>query len=616
MPPKVAAPSYDRTRLKRGIAHFGVGNFHRAHQAFYIDRCLALPGQQDWGIVGIGLSGGERGRKKAEQFRAQDCLYSLTIAPPEGEPGVRVIGAQLDYLLAPEQPDEVLALLTSPDLRIVTLTITEGGYHVDPDSDAFVTDHPDVAHDLAGNGAPRTVFGFVTEALARRRAAGIKPFTVVSCDNLRHNGEVARTAFVGFASGRDPELGAWIDANVAFPNSLVDRITPSVSAEDAARLNAASGLDDQIPLVAEDFTQWVIEDRFSDGRPALEKVGVQFSDEVKLWEQVKVRVLNAGHLTLTYPALLLGYHEVAEAMRDPRVPVLLERFLDNDVLPLLDAPRGVNLVDYKNTVLERFSNQAMHDQLTRIASDSASKVPVYFTTTLQQMLAREIDHRIPAFTLAAWSRVLQGKDDDGNGFEVTEPRLDEQARSYWYRVIRPKRCGSSHFWRAVSPSTLTSSRASSTIARLSPSTARKRLCRRCWTRQQADASTELLLVQQAKVRRLTQQVFEDPVALGVVGLAHVLVPRSTRAEHLEHHPGIRIILRLKEMHEHAPRLLQRVLTHRLQLGLRFVEAVESRLDGDDQEQRLSLRPGHRPATGTSIELCRVSMNPSAFLLLA
>jgi sorbose reductase len=170
-------------------------------------------------------------------------------------------------LVGPDEPDEVLALLTSPDLRIVTLTITEGGYHVDPQSDAFVTDHPDVAHDLGGNRAPRTVFGFVTEALARRRAAGIKPFTVVSCDNLRHNGEVARTSFVGFASARDPELGAWIEASVAFPNSLVDRITPSVSAEDAARLNAASGLDDRIPLVAEDFTQWVIEDRFTDGRP-------------------------------------------------------------------------------------------------------------------------------------------------------------------------------------------------------------------------------------------------------------------------------------------------------------------------------------------------------------
>ena len=428
LPPKVAAPPYDRSRLKRGIAHFGVGNFHRAHQAFYIDRCLALPGQEDWGIVGIGLGGGERGRQKAAEYRAQDCLYSLTIAPPKGEPGVRVIGAQIDYLLGPDQPDDVLALLTSPDLRIVTLTITEGGYHVDPQSDAFVTDHPDVVHDIGGNGAPRTVFGFVTEALARRRAAGIKPFTVVSCDNLRHNGEVARTAFVGFASARDPELGAWIEANVAFPNSLVDRITPAVSVEDAARLNAASGLDDSIPLVAEDFTQWVIEDRFTDGRPALEKVGVQFSDEVKLWEQVKVRVLNASHLTLAYPALLLGHQEVAEAMRDPEVPVLVERFLDKIVLPLLEAPRDVDLVDYKNTVLERFSNEAMHDQLTRIASDGASKVPVYFTTTLKEMLAHGVDHRIPAFTLAAWSRVLQGQDDSGNAFETTEPRLDDEAR--------------------------------------------------------------------------------------------------------------------------------------------------------------------------------------------
>ena len=199
-----------------------------------------------------------------------------------------------------------------------------------------------------------------------------------------------------------------------FPNSLVDRITPSVTAKDAARLNAASGLADQIPLVAEDFSQWVIEDRFTDGRPALEEVGVAFSDEVKLWEQVKVRVLNAGHLTLTYPALLLGYREVAEAMRDQQVPVLLDRFLDAVVLPLLDAPRDVDLVNYKNTVLERFSNEAMHDQLTRIASDSASKVTVFLTTTLQQVLERGTDHRIPAFVLASWSCVLQGKDDDGN----------------------------------------------------------------------------------------------------------------------------------------------------------------------------------------------------------
>ena len=428
VPSNVATPTYDRTHLKRGIAHFGVGNFHRAHQAFYVDRCLALPGQQDWGIVGIGLSGGERARAKADQFRSQDCLYSLTVAPAKGDTSVRIIGAQLDYLLAPEQPQEVLELLTDPALRIVTLTITEGGYHVDASSGAFVTEHPDVAHDLAGEGPPRTVFGFVAAALARRRSAGTKPFTVVSCDNLRHNGEVARAAFVGFASTVDQELGAWIDSNVTFPNSLVDRITPSVSAEDAARLNAASGLADQIPVVAEEFSQWVIEDRFVDGRPALHEVGVQFSDEVKLWEQVKVRVLNAGHLTLTYPALLLGYHEVAEAMRDPQIPVLLERFLDKVVVPLLEAPRDVDLVDYKDTVLDRFSNEAMHDQLTRIASDSASKVPVFLTTTIQQVLARGADHRIPAFILAAWSRALQGEDDDGKGFDVTEPRLAENAR--------------------------------------------------------------------------------------------------------------------------------------------------------------------------------------------
>src|SRR5689334_16079656 len=210
LPSSIATPTYDRTRLKRGIAHFGVGNFHRAHQAFYVDRCLALPHQEDWGIVGIGLSGGERARRKADEFRSQDCLYSLTIAPPNGDNSVRVIGAQLDYLLAPEQPSEVLDLLTDAGLLIVTLTILEGDYHVDQETGAFAIDHADVAHDLTGDDVPRTVFGFVAEALARRRAAGTTPFTVVSCDNLRHNGDVARAAFVGFASARDQELGAWI----------------------------------------------------------------------------------------------------------------------------------------------------------------------------------------------------------------------------------------------------------------------------------------------------------------------------------------------------------------------------------------------------------------------
>lgn len=423
LPERIARPAYDRRGVVPGIAHFSVGNFHRAHQALYLDRCLARPGQEGWGICGIGVVDSASERSKAASFAKQDGLYTLTSFPPQGEPTSAVIGSIVEYLFAPADPAAVLARLADPAIRIVSMTITEGGYNTDEATGRFRLDAPDIVHDLANPEAPRTVFGFMAEALARRRARGIPPFTVLSCDNLRHNGDVVRHAILAFADARDSGLGQWIDAHVSFPNCMVDRITPAVTPDDVRRLNGLNGIEDEIPVFAEDFVQWVVEDRFCNGRPALEEVGVQFTDDVAAYEQIKLRMLNASHVMLSYPGLLGGYRLVHEAMADPRILRLLRTFLDRDVIPLLDPPPGMSLDRYRDRVLERFSNPAINDQLLRLASDSGSKIPVFLGDTIRECLDRDGDHRRLAFMLAAFARHLGGIDDKGDGFMPQEPHL-------------------------------------------------------------------------------------------------------------------------------------------------------------------------------------------------
>lgn len=429
LPTRIERPAYDRRRLTAGIAHVGVGNFHRAHQAVYLDRCLARPGHEGWGILGIGTLDNAAERAKAASLKRQDGLYTLTLFPPRGEPTSRVIGSIVDYLFAPADPEAVLARLSEPAIRIVSLTITEGGYNIDEATGAFRLDAPDVAHDLARPETPKTAFGFITGALARRRAQGLSPFTVLSCDNLRHNGDVARRALLAFARARDSELADWIEAQVAFPNGMVDRITPAVTPDDVRRLNALTGVEDEVPVFAEDFIQWVVEDRFCNGRPELEAVGVRLTDDVGAYEQVKLRMLNASHSMLAYPGLLAGYRFVHEAMADPRILRLLRHFLDRDVIPLLTAPPGMALDGYRDAVLARFSNPAIHDQLLRITSDGGSKIPVFLGDTIRACLDRGGDDRRLAFLLAAFARYLAGVDDKGAGFTPTEPHLSEADRA-------------------------------------------------------------------------------------------------------------------------------------------------------------------------------------------
>ncbi|MFT9417949.1 mannitol dehydrogenase family protein [Acetobacter sp.] len=415
----VHLPDYNPLDIKAGIVHFGVGNFFRAHEAFYIDKILKA--EPDWGIIGVGLTKGDHSSKKAALFQAQDCLYSLTECAPTGDRSVRIIAALRDYLLAPQNPQKVLEHLSNPDIRIVSMTITEGGYNINETTGRFDLSNPDVQKDLQNPENPQTVFGYVVEGLRRRRAAGTKAFTIMSCDNLRHNGEVARKAFLGFAQARDPELADWIARNATFPNAMVDRITPTVTADIAKALNTASGLEDDLPVVAEDFHQWVLEDNFTNGRPDLTKAGVQFVTDVTDYEHVKIRMLNASHIMLSFPAILLGYAHVDQAVKDPALRQNVENFLTRDVIPTLKAPPGVSLQHYMQSVLSRFSNPAMADQTLRIASDGCAKIQVFWTQTVRDLLLGHKDCSRIAFGMAAYLEMLRGINAQGQIYTTSEP---------------------------------------------------------------------------------------------------------------------------------------------------------------------------------------------------
>lgn len=421
----IAVPAYDRSAVRPGIVHFGLGNFHRVHQAVYVDGCLHQPGNEGWGICGVELIDVPATRAKAQSYRNQDCLYTVTEYAPDGSAATRVIGAMVDYLHAPDDPEAVLARLVHADTRIVSLTITEGGYNLDETTGLFKLDTPEVAADLAG-GPPRTAFGFIVEALRRRREQGTGPFTVMSCDNLRHNGGTARKAIVSFARARDAGLAAWIDAEVDFPNSMVDRIAPQIPPEVKERLNQRSGIDDAVPALGETFSQWVLEDDFRAGRPPFEAVGVEMRNDVPAFEFMKGRMLNAAHILLAVPGILIGHRIVHEALGDQRLYRLLDNFLDRDAIPRIEGPQGVSLENYKKAVLERFSNPAINDQLLRIAFDTTAKIPVFHSRTLEMLLADGGDLRREAFFLACFGAYLNGRDDNGQSFDVVEPRLSEQ----------------------------------------------------------------------------------------------------------------------------------------------------------------------------------------------
>lgn len=345
--PEVALPAYTLSATRQGIAHIGVGGFHRAHQAYYTDALMNTGEGLDWSICGIGLRAEDR--RARDDLASQDYLFTLFELGDSGDTEVRVIGAISDMLLAEDDTQALIDKLASPDIRIVSLTITEGGYCIDDSTGEFMAQLPQIQHDLAHPNAPKTVFGFLCAALAKRRAAGIPAFTLMSCDNLPHNGAVTRKALLAFAALRDADLRDWIGANVSFPNAMVDRITPMTSSAHRLHLHDEHGIDDLWPVVCEPFVQWVLEDNFVNGRPAWEKVGVQFTDDVTPYEEMKIKLLNGSHLALTYLGFLKGYRFVHETMNDPLFVRYMRAYMDLDVTPQLAPVPGIDL-DRKSVV--------------------------------------------------------------------------------------------------------------------------------------------------------------------------------------------------------------------------------------------------------------------------
>jgi mannitol 2-dehydrogenase len=377
----------------------------------------------EWGICGVDVLPADRPKKQA--FTAQDGLYTLVLKNPDGSTEPRVIGSIAEYLFAPQEPDRVLGRLTDPRTRIVSLTITEGGYNFNQVTGVFDAGHPAIAADLAAGAVPGTVFGFVAEALRRRLDAGIPPFTVMSCDNIAGNGDVARAMFAAYADLKYPGFGTWLREQGAFPNSMVDRITPVTTTDDVRRLRADFGVRDAVPVVCEPFTQWVLQDTFPAGRPAWERSGVQLVDDVTPYELMKLRLLNASHQALAYAGYLAGYRYAHEAAADPVFAEFLTGYMELEGRPTLPAVPGVDLGDYIDTLLARFANPAIRDTLARLAAWSSDRIPKWLVPVIRENLASGGQVARSAAVVASWARYDEGTDEAGQPIEVVDALRDE-----------------------------------------------------------------------------------------------------------------------------------------------------------------------------------------------
>lgn len=422
LPDDVAVPTYDRSRITTGIVHFGVGNFHRSHQAMYVDRLLDLGEAQDWGIHGVGVLPADREHLAA--LGEQDNLYTLMVRDGSGGVSLRVIGSIIGSTFGPDRPQAVFDLLADPAVRIVSLTVTEGGYNIDPVTGVFDARNPDVLADLANPDRPRTVFGYVVQALAQRRDADVAPFTVMSCDNLQANGEIARRTFSAFADLRDRALGDWMRANVSFPNSMVDRITPVATSEDRAELHRR-GVTDSWPVVTEPFAQWVLEDDFAAGRPDLGRVGVQLTDDVLPYELMKLRLLNVSHQVLAYAAHLAGYEFVHDAAADPVFSAFLRGYMQQEARPTLLPVEGIDLDDYIDTLLVRFTNPHLRDTVARLCAYSSDRIPKWAVPIVERNLATGGAVRHTATLVASWARYAEGVDEEGGSIDIVDAAGDE-----------------------------------------------------------------------------------------------------------------------------------------------------------------------------------------------
>lgn len=399
LPAHIQLPTYTAQETTTGIVHIGVGGFHRAHQAMYTDALMNRSDQKAWGICGIGLR--EADRSMQNVLQKQDHLYTLVEQPAEGQPQARVIGAITDFLMATDSPAAVIEKLAEPNVKVVSLTITEGGYNMDTATGEFISTNPDVQHDLANPDTPRLVFGYLLAALRRRRERALAPFTLLSCDNIQHNGDVLKHMLLSFIRLSDVEMAEWVAHHVSFPNNMVDRITPSTTEADRqALLNM--GVEDSWPVVSEPFCQWIIEDDFVNGRPAWELVGAQFVPSVAPYEKLKLRMLNAGHSVLGLCGALAGFSTIDASIQSVPLRNLLSAFFQQEVVPTLDPVAGINVSDYQRTLAERFANPNIKDSVTRICGQSSAKIPVFLLPTVVENLQAGRGIHISALVIASW----------------------------------------------------------------------------------------------------------------------------------------------------------------------------------------------------------------------
>ncbi len=427
---RVPVPTYDRSRVRVGIVHLGVGGFFRSHQALYVDRLLEQ-GETVWGICGVGVLPGDR--RMQEALEAQDGLYTVVEKAADGTYAARIVGALVRHLLAPDDPEAVVRAMADPDTLVVSLTITEGGYAFDAVTGEFQADSPEVRADLQPGALPRTVFGLVVEALARRRDEGRPPFAVVSCDNIQGNGDVARRSFAAFAALRDAELGAWVRREVSFPNSMVDRITPVTTDKDRAEVAARFGVADRWPVVCEPFSQWVLEDAFPLGRPPLERVGVQLVADVEPYELMKLRLLNASHQAMAYLGHLCGYRLVHDVAQDPVFARFVLAYMEREGTPTLEPVPGVDLARYRQQLIERFSNPEVRDTVARLCAESSDRIPKWLLPVVRHNLASGGEVHRAAAVVASWARYAEGVDEQGEPIQVVDrlsERLTPAARRY------------------------------------------------------------------------------------------------------------------------------------------------------------------------------------------
>ncbi|MDT0539321.1 mannitol dehydrogenase family protein [Croceitalea sp. P059] len=397
---QISKPSFNRSMLKTGMVHIGVGGFHRAHQAYYLQELATKTNQYDWGLCGIGLR--EEDRNISTILKKQDQLYSLLIKHPNGTIEPHIIGAIVDYKFAIEDPQSVIDKLAHEDTKIVSLTITEGGYNFNPSTGEFDFENSIIQEELKHPKNPKSVYGFLAAALKKRRDNKLPAFTILSCDNIEHNGDVTKKMLLAFTQKLNPELADWIEKEVRFPNSMVDRITPVTNAEDISFLAKNHDLIDDWPVTCEPFIQWVIEDKFSNGRPALEQVGVQFVPDVKPYEKMKLRLLNAGHSVLGILGALHGYQTINECIDDPLFNTFLKQFMDQEATPVLDAVKGIDLDAYKQSLLDRFANPNIKDSVSRICSESAAKLPKFLIPTIKENLDNDGNIALSTLVIAAW----------------------------------------------------------------------------------------------------------------------------------------------------------------------------------------------------------------------